>query len=49
MEDEIFKIDDDLYADNEELNFIIDQSKNFNDEFVDKVVRIIIKGQIDGN
>lgn len=55
MNDE-FKIEDDLYKEkskDEESDKIIEEteiiSKKLDDELVEKVRRIVIKGQIDGN
>ena len=53
MADENFEIEDNLYNDKNESECILEQTKtilkNIDEELVDKVVRITIKGQIDGN
>lgn len=50
---EIYKIDDNLYSDKNCSEELIEKTKailsEIDEEFVDKVVRIKIKGQIDGN
>ncbi|MBI9055963.1 MAG: hypothetical protein JEY96_19230 [Bacteroidales bacterium] len=53
MDNEIINIEDNLYSDKNESECILETTKiilkKVDEEFVDKVVRIKIKGQIDGN
>jgi hypothetical protein len=53
MDNDIFKIEDDLYSDKSGSEAIVTETKTIlkeiDEELVDKVVRIKIKGQIDGN
>jgi hypothetical protein len=53
MENEIVKIEDELYNDKLEPKDLIQETntllEKINDDFTDKVVQIVIKGQIDGN
>jgi len=55
MDNEIINIEDNLYSDKKETESecILETTekilKKVDKEFVDKVVRITIKGQIDGN
>lgn len=53
MDNDIFKIDDNLYSDKNESEDLVEGTKTIlrevDEELVDKVMRIKIKGQIDGN
>lgn len=53
MDNDFFKIEDNLYSEKNESEDLVRETKTIlkeiNRELVDKVVRIKIKGQIDGN